>query len=112
MRLGPPEFFLRRSVTVQQPQDFPEQELVLSAPRWGAIIRTRQRAACGAMDQHASIRVGSGRRTMADRALKILVVEDHTDTSRLMARLLQGNGHQVRTADGVHTALTAAGQED
>ena len=48
---------------------------------------------------------------MADRALKILVVEDHSDTSKLMARLLQGHGHEVRTADGVGTALAAAGEE-
>ena len=48
---------------------------------------------------------------MSDRALKILVVEDHGDTSRLMARLLQGHGHEVRTAAGVSTALAAAGEE-
>ena len=48
---------------------------------------------------------------MPDRRLKILVVEDHGDTSRLMARLLQGNGHDVRIAEGVSTALAAANQE-
>jgi CheY-like chemotaxis protein len=48
---------------------------------------------------------------MPERALKILVVEDHGDTSRLMARLLQGHGHDVRTAPGVSTALAAAEQE-
>ena len=46
--------------------------------------------------------------TMPERNLKILVVEDHGDTSRLMARLLQGHGHDVRVAEGVNTALAAA----
>ena len=48
---------------------------------------------------------------MSERSLKILVVEDHSDTSRLMARLLQGHGHDVRTAEGVNTALAAAQSE-
>jgi CheY-like chemotaxis protein len=48
---------------------------------------------------------------MPDRTLKILVVEDHGDTSRLMARLLQGHGHDVHVAEGVSTALAAAKQE-
>ena len=48
---------------------------------------------------------------MPERTLKILVVEDHGDTSRLMARLLQGHGHDVRTAEGVSTALAVAEQE-
>ena len=48
---------------------------------------------------------------MSTRPLKILVVEDHDDTSRLMARLLEGHGHDVRTASGVGPALEAAGRE-
>ena len=48
---------------------------------------------------------------MPQRTLKILVVEDHGDTSRLMARLLQSYGHDVRTAEGVNTALAAAQTE-
>jgi CheY-like chemotaxis protein len=51
------------------------------------------------------------RGTMPDRTLKILVVEDHGDTSRLMARLLQGHGHDVRVAEGVQSALTVAQHE-
>src|SRR5687768_13060026 len=45
------------------------------------------------------------------RNLKILMVEDHGDTSRLMARLLQIQGHGVRTADGVRAALAVAEAE-
>jgi CheY-like chemotaxis protein len=48
---------------------------------------------------------------MPERTLKILVVEDHCDTSRLMARLLQGHGHDVRTAEGVNSALAMVEQE-
>jgi CheY-like chemotaxis protein len=48
---------------------------------------------------------------MPERVIKILVVEDHGDTSRLMARLLQGHGHDVRTAAGVTTALAVAEKE-
>ena len=48
---------------------------------------------------------------MTDRSLRILVVDDHDDSSRVMARLLQGRGHQVKTAEGVNTALAAAHSE-
>lgn len=48
---------------------------------------------------------------MSDRTLKILVVEDHADTSRLMARLLQSNGHQVSTAEDVSSALAVVERE-
>jgi CheY-like chemotaxis protein len=56
-------------------------------------------------------RDGSTGDMMSERNLKILVVEDHGDTSRLMARLLQGHGHDVRIAEGVKTALAAANGE-
>lgn len=48
---------------------------------------------------------------MPDRPLNILVVEDHGDTSRLMARLLQGQGHSVHTAENITKALDVAQQE-
>ncbi len=48
---------------------------------------------------------------MPERTLKILVVEDHGDTSRVMARLLQSHGHEVRVAEGVRTALAVAESE-
>jgi PAS domain S-box-containing protein len=40
--------------------------------------------------------------------LRILLVDDHEDTLRVMSRLLGGTGHVVTTATGVDTALTAA----
>jgi two-component system CheB/CheR fusion protein len=42
------------------------------------------------------------------RPLRILLVEDHADTSRAMSRLLSRIGHQVRTAGTVRAAVDAA----
>jgi signal transduction histidine kinase/CheY-like chemotaxis protein len=39
------------------------------------------------------------------RALKILLVEDHVDTAKVMRRLLSDSGHQVETAGTVASAL-------
>ena len=39
------------------------------------------------------------------RALRILLVEDHGDTARIMRRLLMCDGHEVQTAADVATAL-------
>jgi len=44
------------------------------------------------------------------RALRILLVEDHGDTARIMKRLLNAQGHQVQTAGDVATALVMAQQ--
>ena len=42
------------------------------------------------------------------RPLRILLVEDHADTSRAMSRLLRRIGHEVRTAGTVRAAVDAA----
>ncbi len=39
------------------------------------------------------------------RSLRILLVEDHSDTAMIMKRLLSADGHQVETATDVATAL-------
>jgi PAS domain S-box-containing protein len=44
-------------------------------------------------------------------SLRLLLVEDHADTARLMALMLRRAGHVVRTAESVATALRAAGGE-
>jgi two-component system CheB/CheR fusion protein len=44
------------------------------------------------------------------KALRILLVDDHEDTSRAMARLLEQLGYDVATADSVHAALDASQQ--
>jgi two-component system CheB/CheR fusion protein len=50
-------------------------------------------------------------RAPAPRSLRILVVEDHRDTARTMARLLRMSGHQMRTAGDVASALQAVAQQ-
>ena len=44
-----------------------------------------------------------------DTALRILLVEDHPDTLRVMTRLLKRDGHDVQTANTVAAALAVAG---
>lgn len=45
------------------------------------------------------------------RQVKILLVEDHGDTSRALVRLLENQGYDVETADSVASALTAVKHE-
>ena len=52
----------------------------------------------------------SGIRSIARRA-KLLLVEDHSDTARALARLLQRSGYQVRRAHNAESALKVAGDE-
>ena len=49
-------------------------------------------------------------RVVPPRPLRILLVEDHGDTARIMRRLLMADGHQVETAADVATALQLSGQ--
>ena len=42
------------------------------------------------------------------RGLRILLVEDHADTAKIMKRLLQNDGHQVMAAGDVASALKIA----
>ncbi|HEX4795659.1 MAG TPA: ATP-binding protein [Humisphaera sp.] len=45
------------------------------------------------------------------RPLKILLVEDHSDTARVMATLLRKHGHEVRVAMSVHEAKHMADEK-
>jgi two-component system CheB/CheR fusion protein len=45
------------------------------------------------------------------RAMRILLVEDHADTARVMKTLLKGMGHHVVWATGARRALEAVGRE-
>jgi two-component system, chemotaxis family, CheB/CheR fusion protein len=47
----------------------------------------------------------------SERALKLLLVEDHPDTANIMGLLLQNLGHQVATAHSVAAALELAGRQ-
>ena len=40
-----------------------------------------------------------------ESSLRILIVEDHADTLRVLARLLDHFGHEVSVADGAQSAL-------
>lgn len=54
--------------------------------------------------------VSGDRRTAQDEhenCYRVLLVEDHADTARVLARLLRGNGHEVSTAYSVAEALAA-----
>jgi CheY-like chemotaxis protein len=42
---------------------------------------------------------------------KVLLVEDHADTVRILARLLRGSGYDVKTAHSVASALQLADTE-
>lgn len=46
--------------------------------------------------------------TAAKRPLRILLVEDHGDTARIMRMLLKADGHDVQTAADIATALSLA----
>ena len=46
-----------------------------------------------------------------EKCCRILLVEDHGDTAKAMARLLRSRGHRVQVAGGVASALAAAQRE-
>src|SRR5215469_10501022 len=45
------------------------------------------------------------RATYSDKSLRILVVEDHSDTLEALSRLLNHFGHEISTADDARSAL-------
>jgi PAS domain S-box-containing protein len=47
-----------------------------------------------------------------DTPVRILLVEDHEDTAKIMARILRSNRYDVRTAGNVASALEIAGSEN
>ena len=51
------------------------------------------------------------RRRKKARHVKILLVEDHGDTSRALVRLLENQGYDVETADSLASGLTAVKHE-
>ena len=51
------------------------------------------------------------KKSRAGVGVKILLVEDHTDTSRALVRLLQRQGYEVSTADSVASGLEAVRQD-
>ncbi len=47
----------------------------------------------------------------AARPLRLLYVEDHDDTARILARLLSNRGHHVHVSSGVADALQSAAEQ-
>jgi len=56
-------------------------------------------------------RSADARPSAGPRGLRILLVEDHGDTARVMGRLLASTGNEVKTAGDVAMALDLAGKE-
>jgi signal transduction histidine kinase/CheY-like chemotaxis protein len=57
----------------------------------------------------AKAELGSPIRSKPPKPLRVLLVEDHRDTRRMLSRLLTHFGHQVLTADNVRSALDIVG---
>jgi PAS domain S-box-containing protein len=55
----------------------------------------------------ASAAPGKSDREFIDSGYRVLLVEDHADTARVLSRLLIGNGHTVTTAYSIADALEA-----
>src|SRR5206468_8762339 len=84
--------------------------------QWGRAIFVRQVRSIFGATSAATIRWKSEPPTsMSDdptealpprgRSLRILVVEDHADTLRVLARLLDHFGHEISLANGAQSAL-------
>jgi CheY-like chemotaxis protein len=64
------------------------------------------------VEQHADAVVATRRDTGdGNRALRVLIVEDHTDTARVLSNLLSASGHKVKTAASAAVALALAKDE-
>ena len=57
-------------------------------------------------------RVGSQGRQKPAKSLRILLVEDHSDTRRTLSRLLTHFGHQISVADNTQSALKIMGSQE
>ena len=55
---------------------------------------------------------GADRDSPAGALLRVLLVEDHADTARVLSRLLCASGHSVSTAGNAAAALELAGREE
>jgi signal transduction histidine kinase/ActR/RegA family two-component response regulator len=75
----------------------------------GATFRVELETASRAESQEAGHAApAGGAADAASKPIRILLVEDHPDTLRLLSRLMRGLGHEVATADTVAGGLSAA----
>jgi CheY-like chemotaxis protein len=70
-----------------------------------------RQASPGAMWTRTADRVTNGDR-YAMNALRLLLVEDHADTAKAMARLLKVSGHVVTVAESAQAALQHASSNE
>ena len=80
-----------------------------TTPTWPSIIPDGP-TTCAPAGTTGESRPGEGGTAAGPvaRRLKILLVDDHADTSHAMSRLLSRIGHQVRTAGTLQAAVDAA----
>jgi CheY-like chemotaxis protein len=75
----------------------------------GATFRVELETASRAEAQESGHAApAGGAADAASKPIRILLVEDHPDTLRLLSRLMRGLGHEVATADTVAGGLSAA----
>lgn len=70
-----------------------------------ALPTERAMSADESLDARSTSANGSGERP----SLRVLLVEDHNDTARVLSKLLRGSGYEVTTANSAAAALQAAG---
>jgi CheY-like chemotaxis protein len=75
-----------------------ETELPMSGPPIEDVARPRQRIETAE----------KALRAVQTSPLRVLLVEDHAETARLLSRLLECSGHAVTTAGNVESALHLA----
>ena len=84
-------------------------------PNQGALFRVSLPAIAPPaqpLAQPAELESVSSHPAAEQRPRRILLVEDHADTARIMSQLLRAFGYEVRTAGTVASALELAGSED
>ena len=78
----------------------------------GATFTVRLPLSAGGVERVREAPVGIAEvGALGTRGLRILLVEDHGDTARIMSRLLRAQGHTVEHAGDVATALKLAGEQ-
>jgi CheY-like chemotaxis protein len=80
-------------------------------PGLGAAFTVRLDAVSGARAVESQSPDAAVEPQQQGRRAKVLLVEDHPDTVRTMARLLRNSGYKVRTAHSVASALRLADAE-
>jgi PAS domain S-box-containing protein len=80
-------------------------------PGKGATFRLRLPLLRAAVAEPQLATTSSAAAQAAAQPLRILLVEDHGDTARVMKRLLGASGHEVQTAGDVVTALEVVERE-